>query len=393
MSEDRFTEITGESWFGRIGGAIKGILLGVILFFVSFPVLFWNEGRSVQTYKTLKEGEKTAVSIAAGRVDASNTGKLVYLTGKAQTDATLADSVFGVTAPKVLKLRRNVEMYQWTEKKSSTTRKKFGGGTETVTNYDYSRAWSAKPIDSSSFKKTEGHQNPGTFPYDSREWTATPIMLGAFQLSGSLVGKIDNYTPFEVKPPSPLPAGLQGKAKAVDAGYYLGEEPGTPRIGDLRVAFKTANPTDVSVIARQLNDTFEPYRAKAGGAIELLQIGVVSLESMIQTAQRENQILTWVLRGLGFFLMFFGLSLIMRPLSVLADLIPLIGDIIGAGTGLIAFLLAGVLSLLTVAIAWFVYRPLLGIGLIAAAVGLTAVIRNKIQQKKSMKTPAGLRPV
>ena len=37
MSEDSFTEVTSESWFGRIGGAIKGILLGLVLFAMYRP--------------------------------------------------------------------------------------------------------------------------------------------------------------------------------------------------------------------------------------------------------------------------------------------------------------------------------------------------------------------
>ena len=49
MSDDRFTEVTQQSWFSRITGAVKGILVGLVLFVVSFPLLFWNEGRAVQT--------------------------------------------------------------------------------------------------------------------------------------------------------------------------------------------------------------------------------------------------------------------------------------------------------------------------------------------------------
>jgi hypothetical protein len=40
----------------------------------------------------------------------------------------------------------------------------------------------------------------------------------------------------------------------------------------------------------------------------------------------------------------------------------------------VAFLLAAMLSLITIAVAWFVYRPVLGIILIAVAVGLAVAI-------------------
>ena len=65
----------------------------------------------------------------------------------------------------------------------------------------------------------------------------------------------------------------------------------------------------------------------------------------------------------------FGFMAIMRPLSVLGSVIPFIGNIIGMGTGLISFVLAGTISLLVIAIAWIFVRPLLGIAILALVVG------------------------
>jgi hypothetical protein len=56
-------EVTTESWFGRIGGAFKGIVVGLVLFFAAFPHLFWNEGRTVKRYKTLHEGAGSVISL------------------------------------------------------------------------------------------------------------------------------------------------------------------------------------------------------------------------------------------------------------------------------------------------------------------------------------------
>ena len=68
MSQDSFTEVTNESWFGRIGGAIKGVLVGLVLVAVAFGLLFWNEGRSVKRYKTLQEGSGAVVSVKSDKV-------------------------------------------------------------------------------------------------------------------------------------------------------------------------------------------------------------------------------------------------------------------------------------------------------------------------------------
>jgi hypothetical protein len=95
---------------------------------------------------------------------------------------------------------------------------------------------------------------------------------------------------------------------------------------------------------------------------------------MFQSAMRSNTILTWVLRLVGFLVMMIGLNMVLKPLSVVADVIPFVGNIVGAGTGLIAFLVAAVVSLLTIAVAWLFYRPLLGIAILAVVAALVVGI-------------------
>jgi hypothetical protein len=84
--------------------------------------------------------------------------------------------------------------------------------------------------------------------------------------------------------------------------------------------------------------------------------------------------------------MLVGLNMVFRPLAVIADVLPILGSITRAGTGAIAFLLAAVLSTVTIAVAWMVYRPLLGGALLAVAVGAAAAIAGKL---KKARTPAG----
>jgi hypothetical protein len=104
---------------------------------------------------------------------------------------------------------------------------------------------------------------------------------------------------------------------------------------------------------------------------------------MFQQAIASNTTLTWVLRLVGFFIMMIGLATMLKPLSVLADVLPILGDIVGAGTGLIAFLLAALLSFVTIAIAWIVYRPLLGIALLAVAIVIAFAVRAKLKKARA----------
>jgi hypothetical protein len=53
---DSFTERTRTSWFSRIGKSIAAVLFGLVLLAGSSVLLFWNEGRAVQTERSLAEG-------------------------------------------------------------------------------------------------------------------------------------------------------------------------------------------------------------------------------------------------------------------------------------------------------------------------------------------------
>jgi tetratricopeptide (TPR) repeat protein len=103
---------------------------------------------------------------------------------------------------------------------------------------------------------------------------------------------------------------------------------------------------------------------------------------------------TWIFRLGGFILMLIGVAMILRPLSVLADVIPFLGNIVGAGTGILSFLIAAPFAFLTVAVAWLRYRPVIGISLLilaAVATGLIFIV-SKRGRTSSVSSPAGGKP-
>ena len=59
--------------------------------------------------------------------------------------------------------------------------------------------------------------------------------------------------------------------------------------------------------------------------------------------------------------------MVVRPLSVFGDVIPFIGDVIRFGTGFVAVGISLVLSLITIALGWITYRPLVGLAVLAVA--------------------------
>jgi hypothetical protein len=391
MSEDTFTEVTNESWFSRIGSAITGIIIGFVLFMIAFPVLFWNEGRAVKQYKTLNEGAGSVISLPEARVLPENEGKLVHVFGKAVTDEIVTDTEFEV-AVNAIKLKRKVEMYQWKESKKSKTEKKLGGGKKTVTTYSYRKSWSPSRIESSNFKKPTRHQNPASMPYQSAEFLADEVSLGEFKLTRSLVGKINKTSVLPV-------ADLANIDSLPDAtfhgnGIFFGDNPSSPQIGDLRITYQMVTPTDVSIISKQIDQSFEPYRAETGGTIDMLHLGLIGADNMFQQAHQSNSMWTWIFRLGGFILMIIGVAMILKPLSVVADVIPFLGNIVGAGTGILSLLIAAPFALLTVAVAWLRYRPLIGLSfliLTTVVVGLILVL-SKRGNASGISSPTGTEP-
>ena len=160
-------------------------------------------------------------------------------------------------------------------------------------------------------------------------------------------------------------------------GIYAGDDPQVPKIGDMKISESEILPQAVSVLAQQFNKTVQPYMAKAGQSVSLIEMGTISPQAMIQNALSANAVMTWILRAVALFLMIIGLSLLMQPVVVLADVIPFFGSLVGVGTGLIAFTGGILLWSIGLAIAWFAVRPLWSIGIIAIAVVICWFIHKR----------------
>lgn len=372
---DSFSEVTSQGYFSRLGGAIKGVLAGFVMFLVAFPLLFVNEGCAVKRYKDLAAGRGALVEASSDKVDASNEGKLVYLSGDAKTDEVLQDETFGVEVPGIL-LRRMAQMYQWKENQSTEKDKKFGGSEETTKTYSYEKVWAPARVDSANFHEQgrAAHQNPESMEVQGKTFQADEVALGAFKLSAGLTQQISAFESVPLTEEMAEQAGRELDRVALREGdeIFLGPSPKSPQIGDIRVSFTAVKaPQTVSLFAAQRGESFGNWQAPSGRTLEQsLAMGVVTPEEMFSKKESERAMMTWIFRGGGFLLMFGGIAMVLRPLSVLADVIPLIGSIVGAGTTIVAFLIAAPLSLLTIAVGWLVYRPLIGIPLVLAAVAL-----------------------
>ncbi len=371
MSDD-FVEYSEQGWFSRIADSIKGIIIGLGMFLVAFPLLFWNECRAVDRAEALEAGRGAVVSVASDKIDSGNEGKLVHTSGMVKVDETLTDSEFGVTV-NGLALKREVEMYQWVEKSKKEKKKKVGGKETTATTYTYSRDWSSSLNNSDNFKDPDARKqkvNPGAMPYEAKTTAAQNATMGAFKLTSSIIGSISSTTPYPVTQEvfDKLPPAIKSKAKLNGDSIYIGTDPANPTVGDTRISFAVAKPGEITVVSGQSGSTFSAFKVKTG-TIELVSSGKKTSDEMFTAAEEGNATMTWILRLVGFMLMFIGLGMIFKPLSVIADLIPFVGSIIGTMSSVVAFLIAAPLTFITIAVAWIVARPLIGILMLLLAGG------------------------
>lgn len=91
-----FVDVTYTSWSERIVQSLSGIIIGILVIFGAFVLIFWNEGRSVERIRALAEGQRLVVSVSSDEVDASRNTKLIHTSGTATTTEVLEDVQFGV---------------------------------------------------------------------------------------------------------------------------------------------------------------------------------------------------------------------------------------------------------------------------------------------------------
>ena len=363
---------------------IRGLfafLFGPILLIGSGVLLFWNEGRAVQTARSLAEGRGLVIEVPSTAIDPANDGKLIHVSGPVEAKAPVRDPQFAVSATG-LRLVRHVEMYQWKEESG-------GKSSETGESHSYVRVWNNTRIDSSHFRRKEGHENP-EMRFSRASFAATDAALGAFRPGERALTLLPADRRIEVT--ADTANGLRGKisgpVQEFDGRLYLGADPVQPRIGDLRISFAYTPNGPASFIGRQSGTDVTPYQTHAGDRLLMGTLGLVSADEMFLSAEHQNRVLTWVLRFAGAFLMFVGFAFLLSPLTSIASFIPLIGGLVAAAGALVAAMLTAVIAPAIIAIAWFWYRPLISAVVLLLGLAVAFGFKTLASRKAAQTLPA-----
>ncbi len=368
---------TSQSGFGsNLFKSVAGVFFGIALFFGSFAVLWVNEGRIDLSLLAQK-----AISIDSMKPAPGSEGTFVSTTGLIKLEEDVGDPKF-LKPGAYLSLERHVEMFAWVEKVETKEEKQLGGSTKTIKTYNYVKEWTSSPKDSSRFEYPEGHKNP-----------PLPVKEARFKAKKASIGIYD-FSPQEAALPLEGPLSLtKEQLIASEEEYTLEEETylfhgegtfSSPLVGDIRIYYTAFSPIGSYTLFGQLsgNEIRSYYDTKEDTSLYRLFRG--SRDEAISTLATEHKIMTWVLRLVGFLMMWIGLTLILGPIQVVMDIIPFLGSAGRLLMGIALLPIALVLSGITILISLVAHQVVI---LIFVLVGLTGLfVWRYIVAKRKKRT-------
>ncbi|MEM8723099.1 MAG: TMEM43 family protein [Cyanobacteria bacterium P01_G01_bin.39] len=365
----QYTEVEHISWGKRITNSFVGVILGFALFFGSFFILYWNEGRI-----NFSQIAKQAVEISATSSNTVPQGKLIFTTGSVTSEEVIGDNLF-LKPGQYIAVKRFTEMFAWDETKTSKTKKNVGGSEEKITTYRYEKKWHNQPEDSSRFKKSAGHHNPAKSISDLTN-RVSQAQIGIYDLD---IERID-LPRFQKLQLNQQNTNLKDGVSLV--GNYLFQGNGTlnnPQVGDLRLQYSIIpNNMNMTVFGKLDKNRITAYLDQGKNRFYRMFSG--SREEAISLLQHEYKTTTWLLRLLGFVMMWMGLTLFIEPIGVVLDVLPFLGNITRGIAGVSSFIIAFVMSSITILISMLLHNLVALAIAVAVAIGAGIFLR-KMQQK------------
>lgn len=220
--------------------------------------------------------------------------------------------------------------------------------------------------------------------------------IGKVTLGKSLVKGINEFYPLPLQPtsadnrgqdkvstalaPITSPTNLP-KGYSVESGLVVNRAGALhqPNVGDVKVEYRfVPGGVPISVLGKMTRDgMLEPVRTRRGNPLPMIKLGDYSASDLISFSVQENTTQTWLIRGVGFVMLLFGLLLILSPLTNLIGHIWIVGSIVNVGIFFAAFLVSLACWSTTFALAWLFYRPLLSVtGLAIAAASIFPILNS-----------------
>jgi hypothetical protein len=166
---------------------------------------------------------------------------------------------------------------------------------------------------------------------------------------------------------------LRGRFRLYQNSLYSGD-PAFPRVGDVRVSFHRVDPELYSVIGRQQGSHITSFRSTQGDDLLLISEGAKSARELIKQEEGGNRVMLYIMRLVGWLLLFLGVSLLLDPIATVFDVLPFLGGIIRLGSGAFAFVVSSTVTLFIIGLIWIAHN--LTFGVILFALGAAALLSS-----------------
>jgi len=193
-------------------------------------------------------------------------GSMMLVSGTPEVIEPPHDTDFNLTVATPV-LSRRVEMFQWRE-------------VHVGSDVHYELDWSDELQDTARFEQPRGHANPKAMPLRSQRFTAGKVQVGGFALGPLLVNALPG-TQAVAPDPSRLPANLAASFSVYHDYLTTSVDPGSPRLGDVRVSWQAVPLQPVTILARLDGDRLVRADEADDGMGYQVQVGRRSLGDVL----------------------------------------------------------------------------------------------------------------
>ncbi|MFC1599556.1 TMEM43 family protein [Patescibacteria group bacterium] len=338
-----------EKHFGdKLVGSIGWLLLGIVIFLASFWLL----------HKTIVRTDYTDVADRAIEItESKGDSEFVYVTGEFKSDELLSDGLY-LDEGEYLVIDRTVEMFAWVETVETDE--------DDFKYYDYDKQWVDEVPDSSKFDDDRYFENPEKPERNLKEEVNTAT-VGGYEVDLNKL-RLPSLSPLELSDNNVTL--YEFEELQSDENYdYIFDGNGTfeePEVGDVRIKFSVLEPYNKVTVFGRLDgkELVAHHQDQEKGLYRVFDGTLDDSKSVLageyKTAGTMGEIGVMIL-------MWIGLMLVLKPLSVSLELIPFLGKFGKGALVIITAILAFAITKIAATIL-AVVNSLVGLGVIAAVV-------------------------
>ncbi|MCX6113896.1 MAG: TMEM43 family protein [Proteobacteria bacterium] len=277
--------------------------LGVFTLLCALGLMWSGTVRSLKDQSNINAALGRAITIDAASPDPGNNNKLVVAAGRLSSGEMLEDEL--LKPGPYLALKRRVEMFQWSEERSSDD-----------SLPEYSINWHPGQIDFFRFRKPQGHENP-LLKFQPELKTVGQSTFSGFDGSRIIKAISDPARLILTKEMLRDPS-----LEIVDNKIVIRRDPSSTELalGDMRVWYESLPPGDYTVLAVQADERSLLGSERSDQLV--IQAGLLDAEQFLeqqgeQASESSNGILY-----MGTVLLCIGLLSILGSFSQRLDLRP-----------------------------------------------------------------------